>query len=245
MAGATNDFLTWALGAGANVESQADYAVDPAQNVGVSAGLASSALYNKQARQAAFVIHCVAEFIRLKQANSPADDGNATEFINNLEAALLGFIFPGGQLLSSQLPTFAYLQHNPANPTGTTSITPVMMGLGGAAVLTPSASGIVKVDIAGFLTDTIAPTESVIIVLYYGTGAAPANGDAVPGSAVEITTIQGGAASTSVLVPWSTQGVVALTPGTQYWFDISIVVQGGGGGIGGVGALSITLLEMP
>ena len=89
----TVDFLTWAIGVGANVESQADYAVDPAQAVGVSPGLARSALFNKSQRQSAFVTSTLAMLIAAVTNNAILDDGNQNEFWKNLWEALLGVAY--------------------------------------------------------------------------------------------------------------------------------------------------------
>lgn len=91
-----NDFLTWALGIGANVLSQAAYAANPAQNVGVSAGEASSSLYNKTARQAAFIISALAQFTADGSGIPSLDDGSMSQaaFIANMKAAILALLPP-------------------------------------------------------------------------------------------------------------------------------------------------------
>jgi hypothetical protein len=90
MALPTVDFLTWALGVGANVETQADYSTDPAQQVGVGPGLARSALFNKSQRQSALVTSTLAMLMASVTQNAILDDGDQEEFWKNLWAALLG-----------------------------------------------------------------------------------------------------------------------------------------------------------
>jgi len=70
-----NEFLTFAIGGGANVESQADYAVDPAQDLGQQPGIASSALNNKALRQACYIASQVAQFLVNQTGTSLYDDG--------------------------------------------------------------------------------------------------------------------------------------------------------------------------
>ncbi len=87
-----NDFLSWSTGPGNNAMSQTDYASNAAVPLGVSDGIADPTLYNKQARQAAFVAHCVGQFIAANQLNDVLDDGIAANFIGNFETALVDFL---------------------------------------------------------------------------------------------------------------------------------------------------------
>jgi hypothetical protein len=87
------DFLTYAIGVGANVETQAAYAADPAQNIGVGIGIARSALFNKIWRQSSMVAAMIANFTATYSGNYIYDDGNLTEFLNNFETAVKG-VFP-------------------------------------------------------------------------------------------------------------------------------------------------------
>ena len=74
------DFLPWATAVGANVVSQSAYAANTALSQGVGIGQASSALYNKQARQASFVAAMIGQFI--------VDVGNLDAFDNGNLALL-------------------------------------------------------------------------------------------------------------------------------------------------------------
>src|SRR5579863_7984772 len=84
------DFLTWAIGAGANVETQADYAADGAQAVGVVGGLARSSLFNKVWRQTAFVTSTMATLMAAVTSNAQVDDGDQNEFWKDMWETLLG-----------------------------------------------------------------------------------------------------------------------------------------------------------
>ncbi len=84
----TNDFLVFATGGGANVESQASYAADSNRTNGNQPGVASSAFNNKALRQANFVASQVAQYMCNITGASANDDGVAAEFLGSLTAAL-------------------------------------------------------------------------------------------------------------------------------------------------------------
>lgn len=118
-----------------------------------------------------------------------------------------------------------------ASPSGSGSSSFVCLGLGAAgAVITPLASGRVKVDISAVGGNSvIAGTLTAQII--YGTGAAPANGAAVPGGAVAIGSQKAFVASTAAGVQGLNFSAVvnALTLGTPYWFDVQFKVPGASG----------------
>lgn len=110
-----------------------------------------------------------------------------------------------------------------ADPTGTTSVSGVMMGLGASAHITPVFSSRVLLNITGFLSNT--GTGITQAQLRWGTGAAPVNGVATTGTLVSQTQSSGVAAGA---YPASMQAVVTgLTPGTAYWFDIALIAGSG------------------
>lgn len=112
-------------------------------------------------------------------------------------------------------PAPSFLLSTPSNPTGTTATAGVMAGL--AVYFTPRRSGFVEVTIAGsMLNDT--NTDGVGVQLRYGTGTAPANGDAPTGS------VAGQSQSSFIdtagnTVGFSIPAALALTAGATYWFD--------------------------
>jgi hypothetical protein len=133
----------------------------------------------------------------------------------------------------------------PANPTATSSLTLVMMGLGSTCTYTPRQSGIVQVNVSGFGT-TATGAAQFNVGPRYGTGAAPNNGDAVTGTRFGCTTDQ------LIKVP-SISGAVAfgyvaqitgLTPGTAYWFDLSLDTNTGADAAS-LSNVSMTFAELP
>ena len=116
---------------------------------------------------------------------------------------------------------------SPGNPSGTTSATAVMMGLGGTATITPLTSGKLMVMVTGMAgNSTIGDGASA--QLYYGTGAAPSNAGGPTGTAAGA--IKAMVASTAA----GKQGfalsclLTGLTVGVAYWFDIALLAVTGG-----------------
>jgi hypothetical protein len=118
-------------------------------------------------------------------------------------------------------------QANPGNPTGTTSATYVMMGLGGSWTLTPLMTGNVKLHIVGSINNSGANTSTV--QLAYGTSSAPNNGAAASG------TVVGNATSWISISGIETNGIPfclsviirGLTVSTAYWFDAQLKSSSG------------------
>jgi hypothetical protein len=94
----TNDFLAFATGGSANVESQADYSADSDRTNGNQPGVASSALNNKALRQGTYVVSQFAQFLA-NQTNMDLQD-NATP------AQLLSQIAACIQILPPYITTF-------------------------------------------------------------------------------------------------------------------------------------------
>lgn len=115
----------------------------------------------------------------------------------------------------------------PADPTGTTSTTAVMMGLGGAASITPTKTGRISFTISGQMTNN-TNNDGATVQLRYGAGTAPTNGAAVTG------TQAGNSQSFTASVANGSSGfslspiVTGLTLGTPYWFDLGLNAVTGG-----------------
>lgn len=113
----------------------------------------------------------------------------------------------------------AVLQTTPQNPTGTTSATTVMMGLGSVFTLTPVYSSRIKITITGFVNSSAA-TQLAALQIFTGTGSAPLNGGVSAGTALgsQIFATSTGAGAQ---VPFALTGILTgLTPGTAYWVDL-------------------------
>lgn len=132
--------------------------------------------------------------------------------------------------LGTQAPG-ANLQVTPSNPTGTTSSVGVMMGLGlTPAVITPSKSGNVLIVASGTAANSSGGTDTTSMQIRYGTGTAPSNGAALTGTAVGNKPVYQ-PATAGANSGFQCNGVITgLTPGTQYWIDLSCNITGGGTG---------------
>lgn len=86
------DFIPYATGAGANVESQATYVADPTTAAGQAIGLARSAVFNKIWRQSAFMASVVANFVSEVLVIDVLDDGDLPTAITNFKNALLTWV---------------------------------------------------------------------------------------------------------------------------------------------------------
>ena len=82
-----NDFKPFAVGAGANVTSQADWEVLAALATGFQSGKASSAQINKAIRQASFIAAALAQYTSDKTGGDVLDDGDQAAFITKMAAA--------------------------------------------------------------------------------------------------------------------------------------------------------------
>lgn len=114
----------------------------------------------------------------------------------------------------------------PANPTGTTSATAVMMGLGGTATITPVVTGRIKITINGNYANTNL-AAGTFLQLAYGTGTAPVNGAAAAGTAAGslLGNSQDVAANANVFsLTWIVQG---LTLSTAVWLDLQVKCTAG------------------
>jgi len=82
-----NDFLPFAVGAGANVLTQAQYAALSAVASGYSAGVAQSAAINKTLRQSSIMAAVLAQFIVQRTGENVIDDGTTATILANLLAS--------------------------------------------------------------------------------------------------------------------------------------------------------------
>lgn len=124
----------------------------------------------------------------------------------------------------------------PFNPTGTTSTSLVMMGLG--IYFTPETSGRVLIIAVGQLVNSTAG-KGVQGNIHTGTGTAPVNGAASTGTSRGVSTAWSDVPATSItfiLVGLAT----GLTPNTQYWVDLAVeAISSGTATVSGVWVLLI------
>lgn len=129
----------------------------------------------------------------------------------------------------------------PGNPTGTTSTTDVMMGLGSTVVFTPSTTGRVLV-LCSVVAKQTTSGDGCSVTMYRGTGSAPANAAAVTGTQTgggkTLTAIAANQTDTMALFAV----VSGLTIGTQYWLDLA--VHAVTGGTASVSSISFLMLEL-
>lgn len=117
-------------------------------------------------------------------------------------------------------------QATPADPTGTTDATGKMMGLAGS--ITPQATTRICLTISGDILNATAIGDGASVQLRYGTGSAPANGDALTGTAVG-GKVQYVASTTAGKSPFSLTSIITgLTATTAYWLDVGVAAITGG-----------------
>lgn len=122
-------------------------------------------------------------------------------------------------------PTLASAQSSPSDPTGTTNTGGKMMGLAGT--VTPSATGNVLLLLAGDLTNDTSG-DGAKVQLRYGTGAAPANGDALTGTTAG-GLVQFIAAANNQRAPVGLHARISgLAVGVAVWLDVSLAAITGG-----------------
>jgi hypothetical protein len=150
---------------------------------------------------------------------------NASAGTGTVTSVVCGTGLTGGTITTTGTCALAYnsatFQGSPANPTGTTSLSDVMMGVGSTCKITPAVSGRVKIEVFGAINSTGGFQSTAIVK--YGTGSAPANAAAVSGTSVGNTTVVAGSGTTNLSTPFANGGIITgLTVGTQIWIDLAV-----------------------
>lgn len=146
-----------------------------------------------------------------------------------------------GFLLANPSNSPNVLQVSTGNPTGNSTSTRLMMGLGSTAIFTPRTTGIAYFQINANIGNTT--TGGAVALLRYGTGTAPANGAAETGTAVEGQPTVISPSVAGFLNNFTAAGVVTgLTPGTQYWIDMAL--SNDGSGTASLGNINISAFEI-
>lgn len=148
-------------------------------------------------------------------ANVADIQGTAGQILSvNPAGTALGFVGPS-QTLSA---TFA-------NPTGSGGAN-LMMGVGGTCKLTPSYSS--RIQLTFFGSASNSGVFGSLVQVRFGTGTAPVNGAAASGTQVGNTSAVSSTAANAAVGVANGGIITGLTPGTAYWFDLSMQPNGGG-----------------
>lgn len=138
-----------------------------------------------------------------------------------LLAAAMACLLASGSAYAAIPSPANVLQVSVASAAAVTSTTGVMAGLGASGTFTPHSDGVANLTISG---DAVfgATGATGKIQIWYGPGAAPANGAAPIGAACGPT--QAPVSLTGILtVGFSTNCIVTgLNLNTPYWFDLLI-----------------------
>ena len=99
---ATNQYLAFAIGVGANTLSAAAWAADPDLSLGFQAGLASATKANTAWRQTTVAVAALAQFCADNGGGNMLDDGNVANFEASIKLAiqaLIDAVVPPGAIL--------------------------------------------------------------------------------------------------------------------------------------------------
>ena len=160
----------------------------------------------------------------------------------NLGALTAGYLHIRTALgQATVLSSFAVtVQASPGDPTGSASLVGLMMGLG--VTITPSVTGRIQIIVTGTIANATAIADGANVQLRTGTGAAPANGNALTG------TVAGGlvkyvAATVAEKAPFTVSAIVSgLTLNTTVWIDLGLAAVTGGTAT--VKDLSVSAVEL-
>jgi hypothetical protein len=173
---------------------------------------------------------------------SIADDGSTT-ISRPAFSDISGTLDIGGAQATGTL-GLATLQTIFSNPTGTTSTSGVMMGLGGSpanSVITPTRSGIIVAFFSGGIQNS--STGGAQTAIRYGTGTAPANGAAPIGTQVGGVATRG-AIGAGLTVPFACVAIITgLALATQVWLDCILVAATTG--TASLSAVGFSAFELP
>lgn len=164
---ATNDFVPFAIGGGANVQTPSVYAANPLLPTGNVAGVASSIFNNTALRQANFVASQFAQFLANQTQTNVQDNGVAVQLLSQINAVLMPLPPVMTALVSSGTwnPTFYFFCASANATTGATytnnSVTfTVSSTISGGVLL--AASGAAAPTVSGVLTKASGTGDAAI-----------------------------------------------------------------------------------
>lgn len=159
----TNEFLTYADGAGANVEAQATYAAAADRTDGAQTGIAKSNLANKAWRQAAAIASALAQLCVNTLGLDMLDNANQADKITKIGNMITGLAWLNAALSGTPTaPTVAGTADNSTKIATTGFVQAVRALL--APLLSPTLTGVPTAPTAAVNTNTtqLATTAFVI-----------------------------------------------------------------------------------
>lgn len=253
---ATNDFKPFAVGAGANVMSQADWIALTALATGFQAGMASSAQVNKALRQSSVIASMIAQFTADSTGQDVLDNGN----LPTLQAAF-------GNAVSGRLAkVLTFTSSGTYTPTtGTKKIRVRAVGGGGGGGGVPSSSSATQTITLGGESGTYAEiiltlsssSSMSVVIGAGGTGGAAGSNAGNAGGTTSLGSVlscpggngaSAGATSTnsavttpasSLKVPTTTGTLINSLPSNRPGGGVGIVSQAASGGAGGSNPLGV------
>lgn len=163
-----NDFLPFAVGAGANVLTQAQYAALSAIANGYSSGVAQSSALNKTWRQSSIMAAVISSFIVAQTGQAAIDDGTTATLLSNFTQAVV--------IASKQRVILA--DTGTANAYAAANTVPL--------TALPTASGVVQtvqISHANTGASTYAP-DGLAAKPIYGLGGQPLQGSELPANGI-------------------------------------------------------------
>ncbi len=222
-----NNIKPFAVGAGANVTSQADYEALAALVKGFQSGKASSAQINKALRQSSFVASVLAQFISDKAGVDVLDNGNATALLNNLIAALKANSANDFLQKNNNLSEFT--------TTAAKNAACINLGLSDATGYTGRLLNIAVITSSCTYTPT-AGTKKIKVTAVGGGGG---SGGVAATSSVQYSASGGGAGGSSAIGFYMSSGPVVCVIGSAGAAGAAGNNPGGAGGTTSFGSLII------
>jgi hypothetical protein len=205
--------------------ASAQIAVPLGPNGGASGGGAAPSAANPTATAGPAAVNGVATTF-LRSDGAPAVQKGSNAQFGLVECDNVTTVCPSGVIALK--PAGAVLQQSPANPTGSASTTGLMQGLGSTCQIAPLWSTRIKVEFIG-ITANSTISQTIGTKVFWGTvaGGVPVNGAAPTGTQVG-TNIGPDSGTANFHYPFVNGGIVSgLTPGTNYWIDMSLLTTGG------------------
>lgn len=218
---ATNDFLVFGGGAGANVITQVTYSGLAARTAGFASGVAQSAQLNKVWRQSSIMSAVLAQFISDITGQDVLDDGSTTTLLVNLKAASRAqSVAVVGSAVNAKMQVTAAS----ASATFTADEIVLKSALGGLAYVLPSFSKAVNLGTTGaggMDTGTAPASGYVALYAIYNPATGASALLAKNATSAKQSEVYGGAnmpsgyTASALVSVWPTNGSGQFITGTQ------------------------------